>query len=102
MTKAATEAVNCLFRPGYKYTKADVRMMDLRQPSEFTDDLFAHSQPAMADKIMSVLYGINGRGEKGVLSVASVPVAPDWTMRRDLTGQRYTKKVDQLWMVKAN
>lgn len=65
MTKAATEAVNRLFRPGFKYSKAEVLLMDLRQPGEFTDDLFTHSQPAMADKVMSVLDEINGRWGKG-------------------------------------
>jgi DNA polymerase V len=101
MTKAATEAVNRLFRPGFRYSKAEVLLMDLRQPGEFTDDLFAHSEPAMADKVMSVLDEINGRWGKGVLRVASVPAAPDWGMRRDLMSQSYTTKVNQLWTVKA-
>ncbi|WHT78151.1 translesion error-prone DNA polymerase V subunit UmuC [Pseudomonas rhodesiae] len=101
MTKAATEAVNRLFRPGFKYSKAEVLLMDLRQPGEFTDDLFTHSQPAMADKVMSVLDEINGRWGKGVLRVASVPVAPIWAMRRELMSQSYTTKVEQLWTVKA-
>lgn len=51
MTKAAREAVSRLFRPGFKYNKAEVLLMDLRQPGEFTD-LSAQSQPAMADKVM--------------------------------------------------
>ena len=101
MTKAATEAVNRLFRPGFKYSKAEVLLMDLRQPGEFTDDLFAQSQPTMADKVMSVLDEINGRWGKGVLRVASVPVAPGWAMRRGLMSQSYTTKLDQLWTVKA-
>ena len=75
--------------------------MDLRQPGEFTDDLFAHSQPAMADKVMSVLDEINGRWGKGVLRVASMPAAPGWAMRRELMSQSYTTKVNQLWTVKA-
>lgn len=101
MTKAATEAVNRLFRPGFKYSKAEVLLMDLRQPGEFTDDLFVHSQPVMADKVMSVLDEINGRWGKGVVRLASVPAAPGWAMRRDLMSQSYTTKVDQLWTVKA-
>ena len=101
MTKAATEAVNRLFRPGFKYSKAEVLLMDLRQPGEFTDDLFAQSQPTMADKVMSVLDEINGRWGKGMLRVASVPVAPGWAMRRDLMSQSYTTKLDQLWSVKS-
>jgi len=101
MTKAATEAVNRLFRPGFKYSKAEVLLMDLRQPGEFTDDRFAHSQPAIADKVMNVLDEINGRWGKGVLRVASVPAAPGWAMRRELMSQSYTTKVNQLWTVKA-
>jgi len=101
MTKAATEAVNRLFRPGFKYSKAEVLLMDLRQPGEFTDDLFAHSQPAAADKVMSVLDEINGRWGRGTLRAASVPTAPAWGMRRDLMSSSFTTKIDQLWTVKA-
>jgi DNA polymerase V len=36
MTKAATEAVNRLFRQGFNYSKAEVLLLDLRQPGEFT------------------------------------------------------------------
>ncbi|HEX8594874.1 MAG TPA: translesion error-prone DNA polymerase V subunit UmuC [Pseudomonas sp.] len=101
MTKAATEAVNRLFRPGFKYSKAEVLLMDLRQPGEFTDDLFAHSQPAAAEKVMEVLDEINGRWGRGTLRAASVPVAPDWAMRRDLMSSSFTTKLDQLWTVMA-
>jgi DNA polymerase V len=101
MTKAATEAVNRLFRPGFKYSKAEVLLMDLRQPGEFTEDLFAHSQPAMADTLMSVLDDINNRWGRGTLRVASVPKNPGWVMRRDLMSQSYTTRLDQLWTVKA-
>jgi DNA polymerase V len=101
MTKAATEAVNRLFRPGFKYSKAEVLLMDLRQPGEFTDDLFAHSQPVEANKVMSVLDEINGRWGRGTLRAASVPVAPGWAMRRDLMSSSFTTKLDQLWTVQA-
>ncbi|NBB11840.1 translesion error-prone DNA polymerase V subunit UmuC [Pseudomonas sp. SLFW] len=102
MTKAATEAVNRLFRPGFKYSKAEVLLMDLRQPGEFTDDLFAHSQPVEAEKVMSVLDEINGRWGRGTLRAASVPSNPGWAMRRDLMSQSFTTKMEQLWTVKCN
>ncbi len=102
MTKAATEAVNRLFRPGFKYSKAEVLLMDLRQPGEFTDDLFAESQPEVADKVMGVLDEINERWGRGTLRAASVPADPGWGMRRDLMSQSFTTKIDQLWTVKCN
>jgi DNA polymerase V len=99
MTKAATEAVNRLYRPGFKYSKAEVLLMDLRQPGEFTDDLFAAAQPVAANKVMGVLDEINGRWGRGTLRAASVPVDPDWAMRRDLLSRSYTTRMDHLWKV---
>ena len=64
MTKAATEAVNRLFRPGFKYSKAEVLMLDLRQPGEFTDDLFAECKPWAAEKVMGVLDEISAVGTR--------------------------------------
>lgn len=55
LIKAAVEAVNRLFRLGFKYTNAEVLLMDLRQSGELTDDLFAQSQPVDAQKVMSVI-----------------------------------------------
>lgn len=100
MTKAATEAVNRLFRPGFKYSKAEVLLMDLRQPGEFTDDLFASTQPLAAEKVMSVLDEINGRWGRGTLRTGGVPSDPDWAMRREMMSQSYTTRLDQLWTVK--
>ncbi|WP_296185392.1 translesion error-prone DNA polymerase V subunit UmuC [Pseudomonas sp. UBA1879] len=99
MSKAATEAVNRLFRPGYRYSKAEVLLMDLRQPGEFTDDLFASAQPATATKVMEVLDAINGKWGRGTLRCASVPYEPGWAMRRELMSRSYTTKLDELWVV---
>lgn len=75
--------------------------MDLRQSGEFTDDLFAQSQPVEAEKVMSVLDEINGRWGRGTLRAASVPAAPQWVMRRELMSCSYTTKLDQLWVISA-
>ncbi|MEE4091973.1 translesion error-prone DNA polymerase V subunit UmuC [Pseudomonas viridiflava] len=102
MTKAATEAVNRLFRPGFRYSKAEVLLLDLRQPGEFTDDLFATSQPVAAEKVMGVLDQINTRWGRGTLRAGSVPANPEWAMRRDMMSQSYTTRLDQLWTVRCD
>ncbi|SQF98880.1 DNA-directed DNA polymerase [Paucimonas lemoignei] len=101
MTKAATEAVNRLFRPGFKYSKAEVLLLDLRQPGEFTDDLFAEGQPVAAEKVMGVLDEINERWGRGTLRSASVPTDPEWAMRREMMSGSFTTRVDQLWTVRC-
>ncbi|WP_432755584.1 translesion error-prone DNA polymerase V subunit UmuC [Pseudomonas sp. WMBT8] len=99
LTKAAIEAVDHIYRPGFKYSKAEVMLLNLCQPGEYTDDLFAVSQPAEATRVMTVLDQINGRWGKGTLRSASVPMNPDWGMRREMMSRRYTTRLDQLWSV---
>ena len=94
MTKAATEAVNRLFRPGFKYSKTEVLLLDLRPPGEFTDDLFAALQAAAAEKVISILDEINTRWGMGTLRAGSVPADPEWAMRRDMMSQSYTPMPD--------
>jgi DNA polymerase V len=84
LTKAATDVIDRLFRPGFKYSKAEVLLLDLRQLGESTDDLFADSQPQVADKVMGVLDQINRRWGSGTLRAGSVPAAPSWGMRREM------------------
>lgn len=102
LCKAASEAIDRLFRPGFKYSKAEVLLMDLRQPGEFTQDLFAESQPQAAEKVMGVLDRINQRWGSGTLRAASVPADPAWGMRREMMSSSFTTRIDQLWVVKCN
>lgn len=61
MTKMAVEALDRVFRPGFKYSKAEVMLLSLCQPGEYTGDLFAVAQPSETDKVMKVLDQINSR-----------------------------------------
>lgn len=75
--------------------------MDLRQPGEFSEDLFAATQAVACDWFMQVMNTTNGRWGRGTMRSASVPVAPDWGMRREMMSQSYTTLLDQLWTVKC-
>ncbi|MEJ5056815.1 MULTISPECIES: translesion error-prone DNA polymerase V subunit UmuC [unclassified Pseudomonas] len=99
LTKVAVDALDRVFRPGFAYSKAEVLLLNLCQPGEYTDDLFAISQPTEATRVMAVLDQINGRWGRGTLRAASVPSKPDWGMRREMMSQSYTTKLDQLWKV---
>jgi DNA polymerase V len=99
LTTAAVDAVERVFRPGFKYSKAEVMLVNLCQPGEFTEDLFATTQSAEATNLMTVLDKINERWGRGTLRSAGVPISPDWAMRREMMSQSYTTKLDQLWTV---
>jgi DNA polymerase V len=102
LTKAAIEALDRVYRHGFKYSKAEVLLMNLCRPGEFTDDLFATSQAADATTLMTVLDQINGRWGRGTLRPASVPINPDWGMRREMMSRSFTTRLDQLWVVACN
>lgn len=99
LTQAVTDAVEGVFRPGFKYSKAEVMLLNLCQPGEYTGDLFNSPQSAGSSKLMSVLDQINNRWGRGTLRVASVPASPEWAMQRNLISQSYTTRLDQLWQV---
>jgi len=101
MTRFATDAVSKIYRPGFRYSKAEVLLMELRQPGEFSEDLFALKQPVACGRLMQVMDDINDRWGRGTMRVARVPVAPDWGMRREMMSQSYTTRIDQLWTVKC-
>lgn len=100
LTRVATEAAGQVYRSGFRYSKAEVLLMDLRQPGEFSDDLFAVTQPAACDRLMSMLDEINGKYGRGTMRAASVPDTPDWGMRREMMSRSYTTRIDQLWRVR--
>lgn len=100
LTRAGTAAVERVYRPGYRYIKAEVLLMDLRQRGEFTDDLFAATQPVASDCLMSVLDDINGKYGRGTMRTATAPRTPDCGMRRDMMSRSYTTRIDQLWWVR--
>ena len=70
-------------------------LLNLCQRDEYTDDLFAISRPAAADKVMGVLDVIDERW--GTLRIGSVSIDPDWGIRREMASQSFTARVDQLW-----
>ncbi|BAQ75232.1 protein UmuC [Pseudomonas sp. Os17] len=90
MTEMAVEALDRAFRTGFKYSKAEVSLLNLCQRSEYTDDLFAVAQPSETDKVMKVLDQINNRWGRSTLRTAGVPTNPDWGMRREMMSQSFT------------
>lgn len=102
LTRAATEAVERIYQAGYRYSKAEILLVDLRQPGEFTDDRFAVTQSVACTRLMSTLDEINDRYGRGTVRAGSVPRIPYWGMRREMMSQSYTTRVDQLWTVYAN
>jgi DNA polymerase V len=101
LTASAMRGLEEIFRVGFKYSKAEVLLMDLRKRGEFTADLFSSEQPPAADSVMAVLDQINAKWGRGTLRPAAVAADPRWAMRRSLLSPSYLTDIVQLWKVKA-
>lgn len=100
ITKAAVAALSELFQEGFKFSKAEILLMDLRHPNEFTADLFAPAQSKGDGRVMHVLDEINAKWGRGTLRTGRVPVTPEWNMRRELKSPSFTTRLDELWTVR--
>lgn len=85
-----------IYRKGYAYAKAEILLMDLRQPGDFTEDLFAGVQPAAAVRVMGRDDQINGRWGKETLRSTRIPQSADWGMRSRLLGSSYTTNATEM------
>lgn len=96
LTRLANEAINTIWRDGFKYSKAEILLMDLRKRGEYTEDLFTPSQSIKSDSLMRVLDQVNRRFGKNAVHSGRMPLVPDWEMRRELLSPSYTTSFYQL------
>lgn len=57
----AQRGMGQIYRPGYRYSKCSILLMDLSQRGEVTPDLFAPAPRRGADRLMAVMGEINKR-----------------------------------------
>ncbi|WP_407291322.1 DUF4113 domain-containing protein [Stutzerimonas zhaodongensis] len=50
---------------------------------------------------MAVIDVINRREGRGTVRLGSVPIVPDWGMRRDMKSQCYTTRWDELLTIRG-
>lgn len=101
ITKAAIQRLELIYQPGFAFSKAEILLLEICQPSEYTPDLFANVQPAASQKIMQVMDQINEKWGRGTMRPARVPSTPEWGMKREMLSPSYTTRLDQLWTVKC-
>jgi DNA polymerase V len=95
ITKAAMAGLVELFRDCFKFSKAEVLLVDLRQRGEFTDDMFAQVQPETSERVVGVMDKINAKWGRGTRP-GGVPATPAWSIRRELKRPSFTTRLDEL------
>lgn len=92
-----------MYREGYRYKKAGVRLLDLTRGDTHQGDLLAQIDPR-SSKLMAAMDAANrkfGRGTMGMTSAAWGPKGkPQWSMCQENLSPDYTSRWDQLLRVR--
>jgi DNA polymerase V len=109
ITGAALQALERLYKPGYRYAKAGVMLLGLRSHTvkqaelDLGDD--ATTQAQKQDRLMRAMDAVNDRFGKGTLTVASNGVyraneSPSpWQMKQNRRSPRYTTRWNELMVI---
>jgi DNA polymerase V len=100
--RAANEALEQCFKPGPKYMKAGILLLDLGERDRQNVGLFEPVQDERSQKLMSALDEINAKFGRGTARFAAQG-EPDasWHMKRNLKSGHLTTKWEELPTVKT-
>ncbi len=105
LLKAALAGLESLYRPGYRYQKAGVMLMDLQRAGTRQLDCFADAAIAMPDptqeRLMATVDAINRRQGRGAVRFAGEGFARPWAMRSNSRTPCYTTRWDELAVAHA-
>lgn len=107
LTTWATALMRAIHKPGFRYVKAGVMLMDLRERGVVQGSLFdaAYAERDLRrKKLMGVLDRANGKWGRGTMGVGSAGVKDQsgWAMSRANLSPRYTTRWDELREVRAD
>lgn len=102
---AAHHALVDIYRPGYRYQKAGVILLDLDPTENRQRDCFASPAADLIDparaKLMAAVDAINRNHGRGALRWAAEGYTRPWAMRTDRRTPGYTSRWDELAIAQA-
>jgi len=106
INQAALLGLQAIYRPGYRYAKAGVMLLDLRPADQMQQELALEDDAADpgGSRLMLALDAVNQRFGRGTLNLASAGLAGDrrqWSMKQERRTPGYTTDWDGLALVRA-
>ena len=109
--KAAGRLLEAIYREGYGYKKAGVKLYDIRPSRPHQESLFGGSvtgrRRSADERLMEAVDRVNRKHGRGTLRLAaaglpgSETAGRDWTMKRQNKSPRYTTRWAELPVAKA-
>ncbi|MGB0934572.1 MAG: Y-family DNA polymerase [Alphaproteobacteria bacterium] len=99
--KAAHKVLESIYKPGHRYIRAGVCLLDLSPIAHQQRDLFAYGQKVSSEQaqLMQSLDQINRRFGRGSLVFGAMGVRQNWMTRCAKRSRHYTSRWDELLRV---
>jgi DNA polymerase V len=104
IASSAVRGLRAIYRPGYRFAKAGVMLLDLHDASIEQGELDLDDASEDRSKLMDAMDAINGRYGRGALTLASAGTAREarsWVMKQDLKTPDYTTRWTDLPCARA-
>lgn len=99
ITKAALAGLRHIYKPGFRYHKAGIMLLEIGDQAVQQSDLFAALPDPRRARLMAAMDKINRNWGHGTLRIAAEQLTADWHMRQDLRSPCFTTRIDQLLSV---
>ena len=106
INQAALLGLQAIYRPGFKYAKAGVMLLDIRPAELIQYELALDGDEADpgSRRLMQALDAVNQRFGRGTVTLASAGLSGDqrqWCMKQERRTPGYTTDWDGLALVRA-
>lgn len=98
---AACAAIDALYKPGYRYVKAGVMLLELCAAGTLQASLWPGSSTGSSVRLMEVMDKINARMGSGALRVAAAAPDGTWQAKRNRLSPAYTTRWADIPTVRA-
>lgn len=95
ITKIAKECLRRIFKPGYHYKKAGVRLESLIPKNHRQLDIFhqpSDEELVFTEKLMTVMDKVNQKYGRSTIRLAAEGYSKPWDMRAELKSPAYTTR----------
>lgn len=90
LLRSGNEILRALYKPGFRYKKAGIILLDLIPQAETQGALWGSPDTPERQKLLSAIDTINRRHGRRTLQFAASGVQRGWQMRSDQKSRNYT------------
>jgi DNA polymerase V len=96
LISAARQAINKIFRPGIRYSKVSISLMDICLDNTVVGDLFNAPDSSRSVALMDTIDMLNAKYGKKTIKFASEGINQHWKMKQNYKTPAYTTKWGEL------